>query len=138
MRSQVEAEGLAGEIDVDSAGTIDFHAGNPPDPRMIQAAEARGIPMKGAARQVRREDLSRFDWILAMDRSNLRELVELEKRSGETPARIALFCEFCEEHDEEEVPDPYYGGPEGFEKVLDLLEDGCASFLRRYREDSLA
>jgi len=82
--------------------------------------------------------LAECDWILVMDRGNLREVVELEKRRGEPGARIALFCEFCEEHDAEEVPDPYYGGAEGFETVLDLLEDGCAAFLRRYREGRLA
>lgn len=133
MRALVEREGLADEFKIDSAGTAGWHAGNPPDARMREAASRRGIDMKGHARQVAVEDFSRFDHIFAMDRENHAELLRLRERCPNPRAELHLFCEFCEEHDEEEVPDPYYGGPEGFEKVLDLLEDGCAGFLRHCR-----
>ncbi len=138
MRSLLEAEGLEGSIEIDSAGIIDYHTGKPPDPRMIAAAARRGIRMTGSARQVREEDFGAFDWILAMDRSNYDELSAWEERRSGPGARIALFCDFCERHDVREVPDPYYGGPVGFETVLDLLEDGCAGIIRRYREGALS
>ena len=137
MRAQVESEGISDQFEIDSAGTIGHHIGNPPDARMTKAAEARGIKMCGAARQVQAKDLERFDWVFAMDRDNYRDLKELEGESANPTSKIVMFCDFCEEHDEEEVPDPYYGGAEGFEKVLDLLEDGCGVFVRRFREGTL-
>jgi len=133
MNHLLESEGLAPQFEVDSAGTAGYHIGNPPDPRMTQAAGARGIAMRGRARQVKPADFEEFDWIFAMDRSNYEDLVAVQGRAANPTARLVLFCEFCEKHDEREVPDPYYGGTEGFEKVLDLLEDGCSSFLRRWR-----
>lgn len=133
----VEAEGLSDQIEVDSAGTIGYHTGNPPDPRMTRAAEARGIRMIGSARQVEPEDLEKFDWVFAMDHDNYADLKDLEKICSAPRANIVMFCEFCKAHDEEEVPDPYYGGAEGFEKVLDLLEDGCGVWIQRYREGTL-
>ena len=138
MRAVVKAEGLADKIEIDSAGTAGWHTGKSPDARMSKAAEARGLDMKGAARQVTAADLENFDWVFAMDRENFRNLKELEKTCPNPKAKIVMFCDFCETHDEEEVPDPYYGGPEGFEKVLDLLEDGCAGFIRKYRDGKLA
>jgi len=137
MRHLVEQEGHGDRIAVDSAGTAGWHAGNPPDSRMIAAARARGIPMGGRARQVRASDFSEFDYIFAMDRSNAAELRELRGICPEPKARLMMFCELCEEHEEEEVPDPYYGGEEGFDQVLDLLDDGCRAFLRRWERGDL-
>ncbi len=137
MHAQLELAGLSDQIEIDSAGTIGCHAGNSPDARMTQAAEARGIKMIGSARQVTSEDLEGFDWIFAMDHENFTDLKALEKTSPNAKAKIVMFCDFCEDHEEEEVPDPYYGGPEGFEKVLDLLEDGCDVFIRRFQEGAL-
>lgn len=133
----LEQEGLASQFEVDSAGTAGFHIGNPPDLRMTKAAKARGITMRGRARQVQPADFAEFDWIFAMDRSNHADLLSVQKRCPEPSARLVNFCDFLEEQDAAEVPDPYYGGPEGFETVLDLLEDGCGAFLRRWREGSL-
>lgn len=133
----LEREGLADQFEVDSAGTAGFHIGNPPDLRMTKAAKARGIAMRGRARQVKPADFETFDWILAMDRSNHADLVAVRDRCANPTARLIHFCDLLEEHEASEVPDPYYGGPEGFETVLDLLEDGCGAFLRRWREGKL-
>ena len=84
--------------------------------------------MTGKARGVRPEDFERFDLILAMDRANF---VDLQRIAPDPQAmgKVRLFCEYCRNHDDTEVPDPYYGGPQGFEHVLDLLEDGCEGLL---------
>ena len=137
MNHLLAKEGLAAQFEVDSAGTAGYHIGNPPDGRMTKAARDRGIAMKGRARQVKPADFEEFDWIFAMDRSNYEDLAAVRRRCANPTAKLVLFCDFCEEHDESEVPDPYYGGPEGFEKVLDLLEDGCGVFLRKWREGTL-
>lgn len=137
MRSVSEKEGLGDRVVIDSAGTIGLHTGDPPDHRMTRAARRRGIRMAGQARQITVADLDSFDWVLVMDEENLADVQALAGRNGGGSARIAMFCEFCTAHEENEVPDPYYGGPEGFEKVLDLLEDGCSGIIRRFQEGKL-
>jgi protein-tyrosine phosphatase len=137
MRALVEREGLATRFEIDSAGTAGYHIGKGPDSRMVAAGRRRGLPMTGRARQAKPADFERYDWIFAMDRSNYEDLAALGRRSEASGARLVAFCELCESHAHDEVPDPYYGGPEGFEEVLDLLEDGCAAFLRRWRTDAL-
>ncbi len=124
------------EVTVDSAGTIDFHIGRLPDPRMILAAEQRGLKLEHRGRQVNAADLVKFDLILVMDRDNLSnvKMLDRHKKSG---MKIKLFCELCTEHKETEVPDPYHGGADGFELVLDLLEDGCAEIVRRIQNGTL-
>jgi protein-tyrosine phosphatase len=134
MRHLIEEAGLASRFEIDSAGTAGFHIGNAPDPRMRTAATNRGIPMTGKARQVKPSDFEEFDWIFAMDRSNYDDLLAVERRCQNPTAKLVLFCDFCETHTESEVPDPYYGGAEGFETVLDLLEDGCSAFLRKWKK----
>lgn len=131
MRETAKREGLADAFELDSAGTINFHEGKPPDSRMLRAAKARGIEMTGRARQVRARDLEEFDLVLVADRDNLAD-VERVAANVEGPCSVRLFCEFCTESEYEEVPDPYYGGDDGFETVLDILEDGCAEIARRY------
>ena len=131
MRHLITADDSGGTIEwieCDSAGTIGMHEGNPPDDRMRSAGAARGIEILGAARQVNRSDLDRFDLVLAMDRENLADLQLLDPEQT-ARAKIRLFCDYCTEHDVTDVPDPYYGGDAGFELVLDLLEDGCAGLL---------
>lgn len=124
MRGLVERENQEG-IEIDSAGTGDWHVGNPADPRAIAAAVERGVEIGGVARQVRAGDFEEFDLILAMDRSNLQNLLAME---GADPDRVRLFREMAGEG-ALDVPDPYYGGDEGFEEVLDILERGCAVIL---------
>jgi protein-tyrosine phosphatase len=137
MNHLIGKEGLESQFVVDSAGTAGYHIGNPPDLRMGRAAKTRGIAMCGRARQVTPSDFSDFDWIFAMDRSNYDDLVAVRKKCDAPTAKLVLFCDFCEAHSESEVPDPYYGGPEGFDKVLDLLEDGCGVFLRKWKSGEL-
>ena len=132
LRHKLKDAGLDSAVSVDSAGTINFHAGKPPDSRMRAAARNRGIELVHHARQVTAEDLQKFDLVLVADRENLRDVMELPG-AEKAASKIRLFCEFCSAHDEPEVPDPYYGGPAGFELVLDLLEDGCDGIVRRIR-----
>lgn len=129
MKDLVEREGLAGQIEVDSAGTGAWHVGNPPDPRASAAAARRGIEMKGAARQVTISDFDDFDLIVAMDRSNHADLLAL---SGRDTLKVRLLREIGGD-DETDVPDPYYGGDEGFEEVLDILERGCRALVKDLR-----
>ena len=138
MNHLIKAEGLQDSFVVDSAGTADFHIGKSPDERMTSAVQNRDIATGGEARQVQPSDFTKFDWIFAMDRSNYENLLAVRQECSEPTANLVLFCDFCEAHEESEVPDPYYGGPEGFEKVLDLLEDGCAAFLRKWKAGELA
>jgi protein-tyrosine phosphatase len=116
------------DISVDSAGTLDFHVGKKPDSRMRAAGEARGYRFTTVARQVTADDLvpGRFDLVLAMDRSNL---AELRKLSGQNLSHVLLFGEFLNKQDPPNIPDPYYGGQAGFEKVLDMLEAACPKIL---------
>jgi protein-tyrosine phosphatase len=116
------------EIEVDSAGTHDYHVGDPPDPRSIAAAARRGVDLRQLrARSVRDEDFERFDLIIAMDRLNRETL--LERSPAPFRERIRLFMEFAGENEVEDVPDPYYGGALGFERVLDLAEEAAAGLL---------
>ncbi|MDX1500091.1 MAG: low molecular weight protein-tyrosine-phosphatase [Woeseiaceae bacterium] len=132
FRHVVSEAGLAGRVRVDSAGTHAYHVGEPADRRARAAAERRGFTMDGIrARRVRDADFSAFDYILAMDRDNL-EL--LRGQAGEEHHdKIRLFLEFSGSG-ETEVPDPYYGGAAGFERVLDLVEDGARGLLEALRK----
>lgn len=118
-------------FDVDSAGTSGMHAGEPPDPRSVAAAAERGIDISMLrARQVDLGDFSRFDLILAMDRQNLQDLRQLGARLKTPPrSEIRLVMDFAQSHPLREVPDPYYGGGDGFERVLDMLEQAGAGLL---------
>ena len=133
MRELLRAEGLQGQILLDSAGTGAWHVGNPPDPRATAAARARGILLEGAARQVRAQDFEDFDLLLAMDHRNVRDLHQLAP-DAEASARIRLLREFDPACDGElDVPDPYHGGPRGFEDVLDLVQAACLGVLAQVR-----
>ena len=116
---------------VDSAGTGSWHVGKAADARMRAAASRRGIQLPSRARQLERADLNRFDHILTMDASNLLQVQALAgKAGGSSLARIEPLLRYCSRFDVSEVPDPYYGGAEGFEHVLDLLEDACSGLLQ--------
>lgn len=115
-------------VEVDSAGTHAYHLGHAPDPRAQRAALGRGIDIsRRRARKVSPEDFERFDWLIAMDRSNLELLEELCPERHRD--RLKLFLEFAPALDREDVPDPYYGGTNGFEYVLDLAEEAAAGLL---------
>lgn len=134
MNHWIAQAGLADRIQCDSAGTSGYHRGAPPDSRMAQAAKAQGIEMQGRSRQLEPHDLESFDLILAMDRSNYRDILALDthRRHGH---KVKMMCEFCQRHTEAEVPDPYYGGPEGFNQVIDLLQDACQGLLAQLRAE---
>lgn len=128
MNHLIDQAGLTGQIVCDSAGTSDYHTGAPPDRRMTAAATQRGLTMKGAARQFTTADLVDYDLILAMDRDNFAAICYLDP--AETYRhKVHLMCDFCRHHSLKEVPDPYYGGTEGFSQVLDLLMDACQGLL---------
>ncbi len=122
MRHLLHERGLEDEVEVESAGTGAWHVGSPPDERSAEAAQRRGIVLEGAAQQVAREDFGRFDLLVAMDRSNLRDLMDLAP-DEEARGKVRLLL------DEADVPDPYYGGSGGFEEVLDLVEEACERLL---------
>ena len=124
-------------IHIDSAGTHDYHVGRAPDPRSVAAARRRGIDLSGLrARQVEDEDFVRFDYILAMDRGNLEAL--RSRSPGHLSHRVRLLMEFASRPDQTEVPDPYYGGPGGFELVLDLVEEAANGLLDHLQRNHLA
>jgi protein-tyrosine phosphatase len=135
MRSLLDEAGLAGAVEVESAGTGGWHAGEPPDQRAAEAAARRGVTLEGAARQVRAADFRDFDLLLAMDARNLRELQAMAP-DAEARAKVRLLREFDPGSDgapDLDVPDPYYGGERGFEIVLDQVEAACRGLLRELR-----
>ncbi len=128
-----EAPELA--ITVASAGTSNYHPGSPPDQRSQAAARRREYDLSGLrARQVRAADFAAFDLILAMDRSNLEELLRIAPQGAR--GKIQLFLDYAPEQLLREVPDPYFGGPTGFDDVLDLIEAASRGLLRRLREQA--
>ena len=134
FRHQVEQAGLAEQILIDSAGTHDYHIGDPPDARTQRAAKLRGYDMSQLrGRQVVAGDFYRFDYVLAMDEANLDILKRLRPRDAQS--HLGLFLEFAERQTEREVPDPYFGGADGFERVLDMVEDAAAGLLKHIRQN---
>ncbi len=133
FKHYVVQAGLGERIESDSAGTHDYHIGDPPDTRTQQAALDRGYDMSGLrARQVSADDFAEFDYVLAMDESNLHLL------KGSCPQehlnKIMFLTEFSDKPGRRNVPDPYYGGPQGFEQVLDMVEHAAQGLLRRIQE----
>jgi protein-tyrosine phosphatase len=136
FRAKVEAAGLAREIKIDSVGTHDYHIGKPPDLRTQRAAMKRGYDLSHLrGRQVEVADFSNFDFVLAMDNANLSVLHRLCPK--EQRERLGLFLEYANKHREREVPDPYYGGEDGFERVLDMVEDAAAGLLSQIQNQLL-
>jgi protein-tyrosine phosphatase len=138
MAELIDREGLAEQFELDSAGTGAWHVGSAPDERATAAAEARGVRLEGRARRVRTEDFEHFDLILAMDASNLRDLRDLAPEQER--AKVRLLREFDPASvgsRDLDVPDPYYGGPGGFDEVFDLVQAACAGLLSEVREGRL-
>jgi protein-tyrosine phosphatase len=135
MRGLLRAEGLERVVAIDSAGTGGWHAGDPPDSRAVAAARSRDIVVDGAARQVTDEDFERYDLLLAMDRENERDLLA-RAPDAQARAKVRLLREFdpaSAAAGDLDVPDPYYGGPHGFDRVLDLVEAACRGLLDEVR-----
>jgi protein-tyrosine phosphatase len=129
MRRMLRVAGLEG-VEVESAGTGGWHAGEPPDERATAAAARRGVTLEGAARQIGPADFRRFDLLVAMDRANLRELLALAP-DEEAAEKVRLLREFdpASAGGDLDVPDPYYGGDRGFEDVLDMVEAACRGLI---------
>lgn len=129
FRQLAEAAGLGGAIAIDSAGTHDYHVGEPPDRRAQAAAAKRGYDLSGLrGRQVGVEDFHAFDYVLAMDYANLAVLERL--CPPQQAHKVGLFMEFGRSFAAAEVPDPYYGGADRFERVLDMIEDAGRGLLQ--------
>jgi len=132
FRHYVESAGLSEQISIDSAGTHDYHIGDKPDLRAQRAAQQRGYDMsKLRGRQAGEDDFRRFDYVLAMDTANLAILQLIVPPDSDTLPR--LFLDYARHHSESEVPDPYYGGEDGFERVLDMVEDAAQGLLEEIR-----
>ena len=131
FRKFVEDSGLSESIHIESAGTHAYHTGEPPDRRAQAAANSRGYELDAIrARRVAEKDYEEFDYIIAMDEGNL--MILRERATPESTSNLHLFLEFSDGR-ENEVPDPYYGGAAGFERVLDLVEEASLGLLRHIR-----
>lgn len=127
FRKLVEDAGRTDEFEIDSAGTLGYHAGDPADSRMRAAAAQRGYSLDSIARRVKPEDFDDFDLIVTMDEDNFLTVQSM----GSGSARVVRMCDYSGDPNAREVPDPYYGGADGFELVLDILEDCCGNLLER-------
>jgi protein-tyrosine phosphatase len=133
FRNVVESEGLLEHIEIDSAGTHAYHVGAPPDARSQAAALRRGIDLSRLrGRKATRSDIEQFEYILAMDEENLSNLQAICPPGLEY--KLRLFLEFAPDRPEREVPDPYYGGEHGFERVLDMIEEASRGLLQHLRQ----
>jgi protein-tyrosine phosphatase len=131
FRALVDERNLSHLIQTDSAGTAAYHVGNSPDHRSQQAALNRGINISDLrARQVQPEDFTNYDWILAADLQNYQDLKYVQQSIDNPTAQLALFLDFIDQ-DVQEIPDPYYGGSNGFEYVLDLCQQASESLLEK-------
>lgn len=133
FRHVVQRASLADYIEIDSAGTHAYHIGEPPDRRAQAAAARRGVDLSGLrGRQATRRDIEEFDYILAMDRENLRNLQAICPPGLEP--KLRLFLEFADQRVDKEVPDPYFGGESGFDRVLDMIDDAARGLLEDIRQ----
>ena len=132
FRKQVGDAGRADEFHIDSAGTIGYHSGSPPDSRMSETLKQRGYTISGRSRAIDPGDLESFDLIVTMDESNLNDVRTLDP-GGALHSKIRTFVGFFASHDDARVPDPYYGGQRGFDHVAELLEDGCKGILATFQ-----
>lgn len=134
MRTLVKQAGLQQEIGIDSAGILNYHQGELPDSRMRMHAARRGYELTHRSRPVCTEDFFEFDWVIGMDDRNIQDLKD-RAPSPETEKKICRMTDFCRVKQVDYVPDPYYGGAQGFENVLDILEDACSGLLEEIRKE---
>ena len=137
FRQLVAQRGLSETFHIDSAGLIDYHEGELSDPRMRSHAARRGYRLTHRSRPVKEADFTLFDYIIGMDHDNMRQL---QRRAAATTAtaRLLLMADFLRHHDSATIPDPYYGGPEDFDHVLDLLEDATIGLLTYLKDEQTA
>ena len=130
LKYLVAQRGLEDQIMVDSAGTIGYHSGNPADTRMREHASKRGYDLQSLSRKINSHDLKRFDLVIAMDRENKSDILAIDK----TASNVRLLSDFLNDDWPTDVPDPYYGGADGFETVLDMVEAACPQILAELLE----
>jgi protein-tyrosine phosphatase len=135
FRDVVQKEGLDGRFDIDSAGTSSWHAGDSPDPRTVAVARERGLELEHAARQVLAEDLHRFHYVLVMDASNRAKVEKLAAQAAGRAEVLMLRAFDAAAGTDLDVPDPYFGGPGGFEAVHDMVERACRALLDHIRAE---
>jgi protein-tyrosine phosphatase len=134
FRDLVQQQGLNGVIEIDSAGTHSYHVGSPPDSRSQATALSRGFDLSDLrARQARAADFDQFDYVLAMDRDNHRGLADMCPSGAEH--KLHLFMDFAPDLEIDEVPDPYYGGPNGFDRVFDMVDAASRGLLAHIRKE---
>ncbi len=138
FRHQVKSAGLENDIIIDSAGTHNYHTGKGPDHRMCATLKSRSIPADGKARLFNTQDFYNFDLILTMDTENYQR-VTAQEPDDDYRAKVRMFTSYCTQSENQipDVPDPYYGGDEGFEQVADILVDGCAEIIHQYQQGTL-
>lgn len=129
MNGLITKNNLQDRITCDSAGTIAYHSGEPADTRMKSHAVKRGYDLTSIARQIKQFDFDRFDYIIAMDSENYNNILSLDSEV-KYKNKVSMMLEYATQYDDTDVPDPYYGGEQGFEYVLDLLEDACLGLLK--------
>jgi protein-tyrosine phosphatase len=136
MRSLLEEENMADKVYIDSAGTLDYHEGECADQRMLKHASIRGFDLNPhRARQFDPyNDFEEYDYIITMDNSNYSDIKKLDPEN-KYASKIQKITSFSKKYNEKEVPDPYYGGSQGFEFVLDLLEDSCSQLLEKIKDE---
>ena len=128
MQFLIKKQGLENEFECDSAGTIDYHQGDNADLRMREHASLRGYDLNSISRKFIVQDFENFDWIITMDENNYNQISILDKKNKFTN-KIRRMTDFCLTTKISSVPDPYYGGSNGFETVIDILEDSCGGLL---------
>jgi protein-tyrosine phosphatase len=136
MNALIDKNNLQDKISCDSAGTIGYHAGENADERMQKHAIKRGYNLTSIARQIKHHDFENFDYIIAMDNDNYRNILTLDSEE-KYKNKIFMMMDFGSKYNEKNVPDPYYGGEQGFEHVLNLLEDACLGLLKHIAEKDL-
>lgn len=129
FKKLVGEAGMSSLISADSAGTSRWHIDEPPDSRSLQLAEENNIKLDHLGKQILRNDLDKFDYILAMDHENLAEILKLQNPEHFPKARVLLMRDFDNQQSGTDIPDPYYGGQNGFQRVFDLLEESLSNFL---------
>ena len=132
FKNLIEQNGLDEHFFIDSAGTTAYHVGEAADSRMRKHAARRGIKLTSRSRQFKRDDFEKFDYIIAMDRNNYHDIISLD-RDNEYGERVFMMTDFSSQYKGGDVPDPYYGGSDGFEIVLDIVEDSCRGLLEELR-----
>lgn len=135
FKRKVKEEGLTELISVDSAGTSNWHVDDPPDSRSIDIARRNGVELEHLGRQISYRDLDHFDYIIAMDVENYEDIIRLKDNYGNGRAEVLIMRDYDDQQSGADVPDPYYGGPNGFQLVYDLLDESLTNFLDKIITD---